>query len=700
MKKNFHVLSMLFVLFQALLQVNLYAMRDAEDDQPETESTQASRTPEGQKRTFDSVSSTRTVASHRNVGLKNGGRNICYINAVVQCLSNLKVFRSTLLGNKAFYQQERIDDTPENRAKKILVLNLIKLFENLRTTSASEVKDKDFTERAKKLIEDIPANKGKSIQDADEFLTLLLSQIHEPDKISLELKLNQKVKCLATDGISVCPFESQKHETYETIALPLDKIERHNTLTELQELLTDFFHPSLANGYQCGSCNKVNTSFKSSEILEDHDILIMSLKRFTADGRKIINPVSFTMELDLKPYAADELKNREGVNLLYELAGFVCHGCNHYISIVKDFENGKWYVYNDSSVSEINEQVIQGIVKAGSFPLSFQNFTPYILFYQKKRPTAQAPAQPAAQQSGARPEARGFNPNDDDADLSEPSSQKRKEVVDLQDPEAAASMAGTLPSIQQLQEQEYKSFFRKFYDWITHSSQKEEALRNQEEARLREEAIKKRQEELRIQAEALEKRQNVGLMQVSIVPYLNSVVQCLSNLKNFKTQLVSSENNYEDNFFVFSLINLIKKLKTSSEPVTDQNLVEQAKILIEQSKNHEVAFQVADEFLNLLLGQLHAQDKQPLNLSINIITQCLKRKDILGCEYTSDKGGVVQPKTTICPNQLKSVQEILEAHFAPFFDKSYACQRCHQAGTSAMVQRILGCPFILRIKRI
>ena len=679
-KKNFHVLSMMFVLFQALLQVNLYAMRDAEDGQPGSSSTQTSRTPEGQKRTFDSVSSTRSIVSHRNAGLING-RNICYLNAVVQCLSNLKAFRSTLLGNKAFYQQDCIDDTPENRAKKTLVLNLIKLFENLRTTDASAVEDKDFTALAKKLIEDIPANQRKAYQDADEFLTLLLSQIHEPDKISLELQLDQKVKCSGAGEVRGCQHESQKHEYHETIALPLNEIETHN---KLQTLLTDFFKPSLANGYQCkcDSCKKVDTSFKSSEILEDQDILIITLKRFTADGRKIMNPVELTIELDLNPYSANELKSREGVNLLYELTGLVCHGDNHYISIVKDFENGNWYAYNDSSVSEINEQLIQGIVKAGCFSLSFQNFTPYILFYQKKHPTAQAPAQPAAQQSGAESEDDDFDSSDDEAGLREPSSQKRKGDDDLQDPEAAASMAGSLTSMQQSQEQEYKSFFIKFYDWITHSSQKDEALRNQEEARIRELAIKKRQEELRTQAEALEKRQNVGLMQVSTVPYLNSVVQCLSNLKNFKARLVSSENNYEDNFFVFSLINLIKNLKVSSKSIMDQNFVEQVKILIQQSKNTETAFQVADEFLNLLLGQLHVQDKQPLNLSINIITQCLKRKDILGCEYASDKGGVVQPKTTICLNQLKSVQEILEAHFAPFFDKSYACQRCHQAGTS------------------
>ncbi len=627
MKKIFHVFSMLLLL--GSLQVDLCAMQEPDD----------ATTP------------VEIPVDHPNSGLING-QSICYLNAVIQCLSNLKTFREKLLAHEDTYQNNP------------LVLNLIRLFKDLRTTTEPAIQNDTLIGHVKTLITNQSGNAREHFQDADEILTLLLGQINKPNKISLELQLDQKVKCLGAHGAAGCQHESPKHETHETIALPLDEIATQNTL---QALLESFFTSSFAHDYVCDGCGKKNTSFKTSRISKNQDELIITLKRFNSDGTKIDTSISFPMELDLKPYSTDGLKQQAGVDLSYELVGFVCHGGNHYISFVRDFGNGEWYMYNDSAVSdEINLQLIQGITTTGSFSLNSQIFTPYILFYQKNGIGGQTLAHPTAQQSVDQDEGEDWDSSDGEDELQPPTT---------------------------------KGFFSWFLGWATGNNQREDERRKQEEVKLQEEAIKKRQEEklrmrreTRLQEEVIEKRQNLGLMKVEALPYLNSVVQCLSNLKKFKTKLFASENDYKDDFLILSLINLIKRLKNSSESLGNQDFVEQAKILVQQSKNNEVALQVADEFLNLLFDRLHTQDMEPLNLLINIITQCIKNKDISGCEYSLDEDGVVQPKTSLCFKELKSVQEILAKQFSPSFDKGYTCKCCHKAGTSVITQKFLRCP--------
>ena len=60
-----------------------------------------------------------------------------------------------------------------------------------------------------------------------------------------------------------------------------------------------------------------------------------------------------------------EKVNREAISmalkdgpLVYELYSILVHSgtsnAGHYFSYVKSFENGKWYVFNDERVDEIN----------------------------------------------------------------------------------------------------------------------------------------------------------------------------------------------------------------------------------------------------------------------------------------------------------------------------------------------------------
>ena len=101
-------------------------------------------------------------------------------------------------------------------------------------------------------------------------------------------------------------------------------------------------------------------------------ILVIDFKRFNARNQKNQILISFPLDnLDLSEYVIGYKKN----SFKYELYGICNHSGNvlggHYTSYVKN-SNGKWYHFNDTSVSEVG--LIESLVSTKA----------YCLFYRKK----------------------------------------------------------------------------------------------------------------------------------------------------------------------------------------------------------------------------------------------------------------------------------------------------------------------------
>jgi ubiquitin C-terminal hydrolase len=87
-------------------------------------------------------------------------------------------------------------------------------------------------------------------------------------------------------------------------------------------------------------------------------ILILSLNRFNNNGRKIKSFVDIPInDVDFSKY----VKGPNPTTYIYDLYGICNHhgesGGGHYTSYVKN-RNGKWYLFNDSNVSETSEDKI------------------------------------------------------------------------------------------------------------------------------------------------------------------------------------------------------------------------------------------------------------------------------------------------------------------------------------------------------
>jgi len=126
--------------------------------------------------------------------------------------------------------------------------------------------------------------------------------------------------------------------------------------------------------------NNINVLKKKLDLYTLPSICIIHLKRFTQNGyyrEKNDAPVDYPINgLDLSQYLThkkdDDNDNDDGI---YDLFAVSIHsgglGGGHYIAYAKNLDNNKWYDFDDSCVSGINEN-------------DAQTSSGYVLFYHKR----------------------------------------------------------------------------------------------------------------------------------------------------------------------------------------------------------------------------------------------------------------------------------------------------------------------------
>ncbi|ESQ38494.1 hypothetical protein EUTSA_v10028406mg [Eutrema salsugineum] len=124
----------------------------------------------------------------------------------------------------------------------------------------------------------------------------------------------------------------------------------------------------------CPGCKEHRQANKKLDLWKLPDILVFHLKRFTYSRylkNKIDTFVNFPIhDLDLSKY----VKNKNGQPYLYELYAISNHygglGGGHYTAYAKLIDDNKWYDFDDSRVTPVNESEIK-------------NSAAYVLFYRR-----------------------------------------------------------------------------------------------------------------------------------------------------------------------------------------------------------------------------------------------------------------------------------------------------------------------------
>ncbi|KAF3482666.1 ubiquitin carboxyl-terminal hydrolase 12 [Arthroderma uncinatum] len=147
----------------------------------------------------------------------------------------------------------------------------------------------------------------------------------------------------------------------------------------LDECLDEFGREEILSendAWYCPRCKEHRRASKKFELWKSPDILVMHLKRFSANRifrDKIDAVVDFPLELDMTGRIQ---MPEEGESMIYDLIAVDNHygglGGGHYTAYARNFVDGIWYEFNDSHVTMKRD------------PTSVVTSAAYLLFYRRR----------------------------------------------------------------------------------------------------------------------------------------------------------------------------------------------------------------------------------------------------------------------------------------------------------------------------
>lgn len=312
----------------------------------------------------------------------------CYANAVIQAFRHCSTF-DTLFQEDTYtkYLNEDCKYSISTKQFANLIQNLSKI------TSSSSIKPMGFWYGFQQSSKDTGFEhlNNRAPHDAHEFLMFLLDSIHESlsKKVSLKItsielkserqKLHQtsleswkthfenqyspfvpllfglfhiEIKC------SNCKNVTNKFETFNTLK---GVMYNEKKLTLIESIMGELNEEEI-DEYACNNCSpNRHKATRKTKIWKTPDTLILVLKRFTYDGRKIYTPLTeFNTEepVDISNIYS-HLSPHKDIQKKYQLRSIVDHhgGPNggHYTAQAKHRTENKWFNYDDQSVSEIDK---------------------------------------------------------------------------------------------------------------------------------------------------------------------------------------------------------------------------------------------------------------------------------------------------------------------------------------------------------
>ncbi|NWH27728.1 UBP2 hydrolase, partial [Grus americana] len=336
-------------------------------------------------------------------GLRNLG-NTCFMNSILQCLSNTKELRDYCLQN-----QYLRDLNNNSRMRTALMSEFAKLIQLLWTSSPNDsVSPSEFKTQIQRYA---PRFVGYNQQDAQEFLRFLLDGLHSEvnrvlvrprastdtldhlpdDEKSRQMwrryqeredsrigdlfvgQLKSSLTC------SECGYCSTAFDPFWDLSLPIPK-KGYGEVT-LMDCLRLFTKEDVLDGDEkptCCRCKARTRCTKKFSIQKFPKILVLHLKRFSearVRTSKLTTFVNFQLkDLDLREFASQSCNHT--VYNLYAVSnhsGTTMGG--HYTAYCKSPVSSEWHSFNDSRVTPMSSSHVR-------------SSDAYLLFYELASPSS------------------------------------------------------------------------------------------------------------------------------------------------------------------------------------------------------------------------------------------------------------------------------------------------------------------------
>ena len=325
------------------------------------------------------------------VGLRNLG-NTCYANAAIQALRQITEMTYLCLTENS--ELKRKNDSHSG----VLFQAYTDLIRTMWTThKPAYISPNAFW---KDMLVAATASgyehfQGRQPQDAHEFMMFLLDQMLEGTKEEVNYIIQRPPPMSDEDrriqgaleswkqnfqkqytpivdiwfGLleyqtecQTCKKKTYRYETFNSLKVTMPTTLVDGKLPTIREMLRADWADETIEGFHCETCEPVRTTVKRKvTIWRMPRCLIVVLKRFTPDGRKIHTNWAHEEMLSLSEFFSEASPERSK-SYSYDLQSVVDHHGSsrggHYTAQGLSPLDSKWYVYDDESTAEIEKPML------------------------------------------------------------------------------------------------------------------------------------------------------------------------------------------------------------------------------------------------------------------------------------------------------------------------------------------------------